>query len=100
MSDGKSHLNRFNNMKRYSDYKKSGNKDNHLSDDEMKNVKWTRYKIVVPTYEDKKEIMDTMRYFHDEMYDSDLITPNQMAHEYLGGDNIIVDVELFNNLNK
>jgi hypothetical protein len=40
---------------------------------------------------DKKELMESFKHFHDEGYNSDFITCNQLAHEYSEGINIIVD---------
>jgi len=85
-------------MKKYSDYQKDKNKD-ELTDDEWKLVEWTKYKIIVPTIRDKQEIMESFKYFHDEGYDPDFISCNQLVHEYLNGDNIIVDEKAFNILN-
>lgn len=85
-------------MNKYSDYQKDKNKI-ELTNDEMKLVEWTRYKIVVPTENDKQEIMEAFNHFHDEGYNSDFITCNQLAHEYLNGDNILVSEKIFNSLN-
>jgi hypothetical protein len=85
-------------MKKYSDYQKDKNKD-ELTNEEMKLVEWTRYKIIVPTKKDKEELMESFKHFHDEGYDSDFISCNQLAHEYLNGDNIIVNEKVFNILN-
>ena len=93
-------------MKRYNDYKKPGNKTLYLTREEMESIEWVKYKIVVPTEEDKQEIMDALEHFHDEGYDSDNIAANQLAHEYLTPErevgtvsNIIVDKELYKKLN-
>jgi hypothetical protein len=82
-------------MRKYSDYKKDKNKDG-LTDDEFKLVDWTKYKIIVPTKKDKEELMEAFHHFHDEGYDSDLITCNGLAHEYLNGNNILVNEKVFN----
>ena len=93
-------------MKRYEDYKKLDNKSEYLTKEEMDSIRWTKYKIVVPTEEDREEIMEALEHFHDEGYDSDFITANQLAHEYLAREhnrdkyNIIVDSELYEKLNK
>ena len=86
-------------MKKYSDFSSSGSRE-ELSSDEIANINWTKYKIIVPTEEDKQEIMSAMQTFHDEGYDPELITCNQMAHEYVEGHNIIVDKELFEKMNQ
>ena len=84
-------------MKRYEDYK------------EIKDVKWTKYKIVVPTEEDKKELEEAFEHFHYSDIDTDNVTVNQLAHEYLTeertGDprhvnNIIVDAKIYQELNE
>ncbi|MFW6243029.1 MAG: hypothetical protein ACOC2W_02625 [bacterium] len=68
-------------MKKYSDFKK----------DEMKSIDLTKFKIIVPRKEDKLELMKAFKHFHDQMFDPNLVTVNQLAHEYLNGGNIIVD---------
>lgn len=85
-------------MRKYSDYQKDENKEG-LTDDEMKLVEWTKFKIVVPTGKDKLELMRAFKHFHDEGYDSDFIVCNQLAHEYLKGDNILVNQKAFDLLN-
>lgn len=64
-------------------------------DKEIKDIDWTKYKIIVPREEDKVEIMDVFKHFHDNGFDSNLVAANQLAHEYLYGTNIIVDPELY-----
>jgi uncharacterized protein YktA (UPF0223 family) len=85
-------------MKKYSDYQKDKNNE-ELTNNETMLVEWTRYKIIVPTKKDKQEIMEAFKHFHDEGYDSDFISCNQLAHEYLNGDNILVNEKVFNLLN-
>lgn len=96
-------------MKRYEDFKNKDNNTDYLTNEEMKGVKWTKYKIIVPTLEDKLELEKAFKHIHDSDIDTDNIAVNQLAHEYLTeeitGDpktinNIIVDEELFNKLNK
>ena len=96
-------------MKRYEDFKNKDNETDYLTNEEMNNVKWTKYKIVVPTLEDKLELEKAFEHIHYSDIDTDNIAVNQLAHEYLTeertGDpktinNIIVDEELFNKLNK
>lgn len=82
-------------MKRYEEYE-----DNKWS--------WTKYKIVVPTEEDRKELMEAFEYFHyGSGIDTSNIVVNQLIHEYLDEErmegaknNIIVDKKLYNKLNK
>jgi hypothetical protein len=75
----------------------------------MKNVKWTKYKIIVPTLEDKEELEKAFEHIHYSDIDTDNIAVNQLAHEYLTeeitgdpqtGNNIIVDEDLYNRLNE
>lgn len=84
-------------MKKYQDYS------------DIKSVNWTKYKIIVPTEEDKKELEEAFEHFHYSDIDTDNITVNQLAHEYLTeertGDpktknNIIVDKKLYQELNE
>ncbi len=70
-------------------------------------IKYTEYKIVVPTKRDRKELLEASRYLHDlRCIDTDYITVNQLVHEYeLIGDlnihsDIIVDKELYKQLNE
>ena len=74
--------------------------------DDSSAINFTKYKIIVPTKRDKKELLEASRYLHDlRCIDTDYITVNQLVHEYeLVGDysihsDIIVDKELFEKLN-
>jgi hypothetical protein len=96
-------------MKRYEDFKSESNNTDYLTQEELKNVRWTKYKIVVPTLEDKEELEKAFEHIHYSDIDTDNIAVNQLAHEYLTeeitGDpqtrnNIIVDEELYNRLNE
>lgn len=72
------------------------------SDFDWTKIKWTKYKIVVPTKADEKELRDAFRHIHDSDINTDYIAVNQLAHEYLedNGCNIVVDKELYESLNK
>jgi hypothetical protein len=94
-------------MKKYSDYKNKNSKLDDLTEEELKNVRWTKYKIVVPSEEDKKELEMAFEHIHYSDVDSEYVTVNQLIHEYLTpettGDpktknNIIVDKDLFESL--
>ena len=96
-------------MKRYDDFKNEDNKTDYLTEEEMKKVKWTKYKIIVPTLEDKLELEKAFEHIHYSDIDTEYIVVNQLAHEYLTeevtGDpklinNIIIDEELFNRLSQ
>lgn len=79
-------------MKQYKDYT------------DIKNIPWTKYKIVTPTHEDKNELMEAFKHMHDSDVDAENIAVNQIIHEYRDikeGElnNIIVDPELYYTLN-
>jgi aminopeptidase-like protein len=93
-------------MKRYDDYQKN-KKKLILTKDELEKVEWTKYKIIVPTKEDREELMSAFEYIHNSNIDTDFVAVNQLAHEYLDSEriegasnNIIVNEKLFNELNK
>ena len=84
-------------MKTYDDYK-SDKSQPYLSDEEIYKINWTKFKIVVSTIEDKKEIMDVFKHIHyDTNFDGNYITVNQLAHE-CHGDNILVNQELYDRI--
>jgi len=92
-------------MNRYNDYKKDGSGDD-LSYDEFDSIVWAKYKIIVPTEEDRQELMQAFEHFHDSDIDTEYVAVNQLCHEYLDAtrekgavNNIIVDKDLFNKLN-
>jgi len=74
-------------MKKYEDFKKD-KEVRDLTDEEIKSIDWTRYKIVVPTKKDKLELMSAFEHIHHSDIDTDFITVNQLAHEYLKGGTI------------
>jgi hypothetical protein len=86
-------------MRRYEDYKSDKDKLD-LSIDELAKVKWTKFKIVVPTEADKDELIEAIEHIHFAEIDTEFVTVNQIAHEYLEGNNIIVSEELFNQIEK
>lgn len=70
-------------------------------------IQWTQYKIVVPTQEDKNELEEAFEHLHYTNCDTNLVTVNQLIHEYLtpersgvpmAKNNIIVDKELYKKL--
>ena len=82
-------------MKKYEDYKK------------IEDIPWTKYVIIVPNEEDKKELEEAFEHIHYSDIDTDNIAVNQLAHEYLTpektGDersinNIVVDSEAYEKL--
>jgi len=89
-------------MKRYQDYSKNPKADD-LTEKELKKVRWTRFKIIVPTQTDKKELLEAFEHIHDSGPDNPIdlnfITVNQLAHAYHKEDKVIkVDKELFDTL--
>lgn len=91
-------------MKKYDDYK-IDKSERDLSKDELNKIDCTKYKIIVPTGKDKKELEAAFKHIHYSDIDTDFITVNQLAHEYLNDEvaegthnNIIIDEELFNSI--
>lgn len=84
-------------MRKYKYYQKDKKLD-MLTKEELANVEWTKYKIIVPTNKDKKELMQAFEHIHFSDINTDFIPVNQLAHEYLDGSNIVVDKKLFNTL--
>lgn len=92
-------------MKRYEDYQ-ADKSALYLTPDEMKTVQWTKFTIVVPTEEDRLELMAAFEHIHYADIDTDNIVVNQLAHQYMDDtvvegakNNIVVDLELYNKLN-
>ena len=69
-------------MKKYEDFKND--------------IDFTKYKIIVPTNKDKKDLMEAFEHIHYSDIDTDFVTVNQLAHEYLNGDSILVNQKIFN----
>ena len=79
-------------MKKYSNYPEN-------------DIPWVKYKIVVPTEEDRQELMKGFEHIHYSDVDTENIVVNQLIHEYLDEErmegaknNIIVDSVLYNKL--
>ncbi len=85
-------------MKRYTDYQEDKNAIGPTQE-ELKKIDWTRYKIIVPTKKDKEDLMSAFKHFHDSEIDTEFIPVNQLAHEYLQGSNILVSNKIFNLIN-
>ena len=68
-------------------------------DKDIKDIQWTKFKIVVPTEDDKLELMDAFQHIHYSDVDSNFVPVNQLIHQYLEPNNIIVNLELYNTLN-
>ena len=65
-------------------------------------VPFTKYIIIVPSNEDRRELMAAFEHIHYSDIDTDFIAVNQLAHEYLDEtvasgtrNNIIVNKELY-----
>jgi hypothetical protein len=82
-------------MRKYSDYGDPMN----LTEEQIKKVDWLKFKIIVPTEEEKKELMEVIESIHYSDINTDIVGVNQIAHEYIEGNNIIVDEELYKKLN-
>ena len=65
------------------------------TDDKLSEIDWTKYKIVAETESDKEQLMEAFRHIHDSDVDTDYITVNQLSHEYLDINNIVVGKELY-----
>ena len=70
--------------------------------EDLSKVEWTKYKIIVPSEEDRQELMKAFEYFHYRDVDSSFVAVNQLIHEYLdesrnegSRNNILVDPELY-----
>ena len=64
-------------MKKYEDF----GYNNH--NDDISKVEWTKYKIVVPTKEDRQELLEAFEHIHgSDGIDTEYITVCQLAHEY------------------
>ena len=87
-------------LRRYEDYGYRTHKDN------LKKVKFIKFKIVVPTQKDKEQLQAAFEYLHNQWnIDTDFIAVNQVIHEYDQDDpripdNIIVDKSLYKQLTK
>ena len=83
-------------------YKKAkGNMRKYPKDmSDLSKVKWAKYKIIVPTEQDKKELQGAFQHFHNSNINTEYIAVNQLAHEYIKPGNIIIDKKLFNSINK
>jgi len=92
-------------MKRYEDFKSPDNDTPYLTKEELASVKWAKYVIVVPTEEDREELMEAFEHIHYSDIDTDNVAVNQLAHEYMceerepgAYNNIVVDAEAYESL--
>jgi hypothetical protein len=71
-------------------------------------VPFVKFLIVVPTEDDKKQLLAAFEYFHDNrLIDADFIAVNQLAHCYVTPelekghpDMIVVDPDLYSDVNR
>lgn len=68
-------------------------------DKDIKDIQWTKFKILVPTDEDKEELIKAFKHIHDSDIDTNFVAVNQLVHQYLEDNNIVVNLELYNTLN-
>ena len=87
-------------MRRYSDYQDDKSQE-LLTDNELLRIKWTQFKIIVPTQADKDELIEAFKFIHDSDIDKEFVTINQLSGLYLEevSDNIRVNSFLFRILN-
>lgn len=71
-----------------------------MTDGQMKKIDWNQFAIIVPDQKYKDELMEAFEHFHYSDIDTDFIAVNQLAHEYLTGQNIIVDKKLYDSIQK
>lgn len=67
----------------------------------------TKYVIVVPSKEDKRELMEAFEHIHYSNVDNDYVVVNQLIHEYMDSsrsegavNSIVVDPLVYEELNK
>ena len=63
---------------------------NKYDDKPIEEIVWTKYKIVVPTEEDKKVLENAFKHLHYTDCDTNLVAVNQLIHEYLTKNNYIL----------
>ena len=75
--------------------------------EEQSNIDWktfpfTKFKIIVPTHEDKNELLQATKHLHDCDVDTGFVAVNQIVHLYEDSRNpdpqIIVDSQLYDQL--
>ncbi len=70
------------------------------NDKETEDINWTKFKIVVPTEKDKKDLQEAFEHIHYSDIDTNNVPVNQLAHLYLdeAAYMIVVDKDLYNSL--
>jgi hypothetical protein len=74
------------------------------NDRPISEIRWTKYKIIVPTEQDREDLKEAFEHLHYTDCDTNNVPVNQLIHEYLTAerlgnsyhkDNIIVDKDLY-----
>jgi len=63
--------------------------------DDVSNINWTNFIIIVKTENDAKALKDAFRHIHDSDIDTGFVTVNELAHQYQDANNIVVDETLY-----
>ena len=81
--------------------------DKYNEEETLDGVIWTKYKIIVPTERDRKELMDAFEHIHDSDINNDFVVINQLMHEYMTPErsgnpksinNIVVNKDLYDKI--
>lgn len=86
-------------MVKYSDYKYDETKP--FPQELIDSIPWLKFKIIVPTVEDKIKIQKVIEYLHYCDIDTDYVWVNQIVHTYEQDEetqSIIVDKNIFESL--
>jgi hypothetical protein len=76
-------------------------------DKPIEEINWTKYKIIVPTEQDKLDLEEAFEHLHYTDCDTNFVPVNQLIHEYLTSErtgdpktinNIVVNKELYEQL--
>lgn len=78
------------------------------NDRPIESIRYTKYKIVVPTERDRIDLKEAFEHLHNSDCDTNYVPVNQLIHEYLGREeydskiigNIVVDRNLYDELNQ
>lgn len=82
-------------MKKYEDF------------EDIQSIDWTKYVIICESEKDRLELMEAFEHIHYSDINTNFITVNQLAHEYLddtrvsgSSNNIHVNKEVYDNFKK
>ena len=72
------------------------------NDRPIEEIRWTKFKIVVPTEQDLSDLQEAFEHIHYSDIDTNNVPVNQLAHLYLDESKVmfVVDAELYEKLNK